>query len=215
MAHTPLPIDYAIATAADLDEMTQLLAAVFSQVDPPAVAAALTAAEFAAFVRLFWQRVLDEELTIIARRRETGMMVGVLLTEDAAAAPPAELSQLSPKFLPIFDILGQLDAAYREGKHIQPGQYLHLFLLGVAKQAMGLGVAQQLVTACLQHGQRRGYTIAITEATNSVSQHIFRKQGFTDRVTRSYRDYRYAGQAIFADIEGHAGPILMERVIGP
>lgn len=86
-----------------------------------------------------------------------------------------------------------------------------LLLLGVDETFGGRGVAQELVTSCLANGAQRGYKTAITEATNSVSQHIFRKQGFVKRVQRSCRDHRYKGRAYFASIEGHVGPILMDR----
>jgi hypothetical protein len=48
-----------------------------------------------------------------------------------------------------FDILGQLDAEYRAGRAMQPGESVHLFLLGVADGFSGKGVAQQLVAECL------------------------------------------------------------------
>jgi hypothetical protein len=34
-----------------------------------------------------------------------------------------------------------------------------------------------------------------------------------DRVRRSYLDYRYNGHAMFASIEDHGGPILMDKDI--
>jgi ribosomal protein S18 acetylase RimI-like enzyme len=72
-------------------------------------------------------------------------------------------------------------------------------------------VAQQLVAACLEHGARRGYRVAVTEATNKVSQHIFRKQGFVARVWRSYQTYRFDGRKVFGSIAEHGGPMLMEK----
>jgi len=142
-------------------------------------------------------------------------MIGALLTEDSASEPPQGMDRLSAKFNPIFDILGQLDAAYRGGQAVSAGESLHLFLLGVARRFAGQGVAQQLVAECLANGVRRGYRLAVTEATNRTSQHIFRKQGFVDRVRRSYRDHRFDGQAVFAPIAEHGGPILMDKLLMP
>ena len=53
--------------------------------------------------------------------------------------------------------------------------------------------------------------MAVTEATNKVSQHIFRKLGFVERVRRSYQTHRFDGRAVFASIAEHGGPILMDR----
>lgn len=134
-----------------------------------------------------------------------------LLTEDACAAPRLGTNRLTKKFDPIFDLLGQLDAQYRSGKSVRPGGYLHLFFLGVADEFAGLGVAQTLVARCLENGRTKGDRLAVTEATNRVSQHVFRKLGFVERSKVSYGDYRRNGEAVFASIAEHGGPISMDR----
>lgn len=166
--------EYSVYTARDAAEMARLLGEVFSRRDPPAVAVGLTPSEFEAFVRLFCPKAAAEGLTIVARRAGTGELAGALLTEDSASAPPDGMDRLSPKFEPVFDILGQLDTDYRADRTLQPGESLHLFLLGVAESAAGRGVAQHLVSTCIEHGARKGYQLAVTEATNKTSQHIFR-----------------------------------------
>ena len=212
-SHEILGIEYGVAEPSDMEEMARLLAVVFSNSEPPAVAVGLTPAEFEEFVQLFCPGAAADGLTIVCRSADTGKMIGVLLTEDSASPPPGGMERLSGKFDPIFDILGQLDADYRQGNTVPPGEQLHLFLLGVAQAFGGRRVAQHLVASCLDNGVRKGYRTAVTEATNSVSQHIFRKHGFVDRIRRSYRDHRYEGQAFFPSIEGHFGPILMDRIL--
>jgi ribosomal protein S18 acetylase RimI-like enzyme len=212
MAPSPESIvNYGLYTASDADEMTGLLGEVFARRDPPAVAAGLTSSEFEAFVRLFCPTAEADGLTIVARSAETGEMLGALLTEDSASALPEGVDQLGAKFNPIFDILGQLDEEYRRGQTVHPGESMHLFLLGVAQRIVGQGVAQRLVAECLANGARRGYRVAVTEATNNTSQHIFRKHGFVERVRRSYRDHRFEGREVFASISEHGGPILMDK----
>ena len=102
-------------------------------------------------------------------------------------------------------------AEYRNEQTDRPGETLHLFLLGVAESAVGRGVAQKLVETCLKHGASHGYRRAVTEATNKVSQHIFRKQGFVERVRRSYGTHYFEGRAVFASIAEQGGPVLMDR----
>jgi ribosomal protein S18 acetylase RimI-like enzyme len=203
----------AVCGAADLDEMARLLAAVFTERDPPAVALGLTPAEFEAFVRLFCSRAAEEGLTIVARNANSGEMIGALLTEDSASLPPDGLERVSSKFNPIFHLLGQLDSEYRAGKTLRAGEILHLFLLGVDGRFGGHGVGQQLLSACLENGRKRRFRLAVTEATNRTSQHIFRKHGFVERVQGSYRDHRYEGKAFFESIVEHGGPILMDRIL--
>jgi ribosomal protein S18 acetylase RimI-like enzyme len=210
-----VPIEYGVYVHSDAEAMVKLLGEAFSRYDPPAVAAALTAAEFEAFARLLCPKAAANGLTIVARLADTGELIGALLTEDSASAQPDGLERLSAKFDPIFDILGQLDAEYRGDQEARPGESLHMFLLGVSDRVAGRGVAQQLVAACLEHGTRKGYRLAVTEATNKVSQHIFRKQGFVARVRRSYDSYRFDGQQVFASIAEHGGPVLMDKSLAP
>ncbi len=178
-------ISFSIYREADADEMAGLLGDVFARRDPPAVAVGLAPTEFESFVHLFCPKAAAEGLTIVARSVATGEMIGALLTEDAASAPPDGMDRLSPKFDPIFDILGQLDADYRAGRTVHAGESLHLFLLGVAPHFAGKGVAQGLVATCLAHGAGKKYRMAVTEATNKTSQHVFRKLGFVERARRS------------------------------
>jgi len=204
-------IEYRAYIPSDADAMAKLLSDVFSRHDPPAVATGLSAAEFEAFVHLLCPQVAADGLTIVAQLPGSGELVGALLTEDSASAPPEGMDRLSAKFNPIFDLLGQLEAEYRGGRKVLPCESLHLFLLGVSDRVAGRGVAQQLVAACLEHGKRRGYRVAVTEATNKISQHVFRKQGFVERVKRSYAAHRFDGQHVFASIAEHGGPILMDK----
>ena len=54
----------------------------------------------------------------------------------------------------------------------------------------------------------------MTEATNATSQHVFRKQGFVEKVRRSYRDHQFEERAFFTSIADHVGPMLMEKHLG-
>jgi ribosomal protein S18 acetylase RimI-like enzyme len=205
------PIRFSPFTPADADEMTHLLAGTFTQGDPPAIAVGLTLLEFAALVRLICPKAAAEGLTIIARSAETGEMCGALLAEDLGSAHPDGIEELSEKFHPIFTILSELYEEYRPGPMPPLGESIHLFLLGVAPKFAGKGIAKQLVAECLANGARKGYRVAVTEATNKTSQHVFREQGFVERVRRSYADHRFDGRAVFASIAEHGGPILMDK----
>jgi GNAT superfamily N-acetyltransferase len=204
-------IQYGLAEPSDMDEIARLLSVVFTQDDPLAATLGVTPAEFEDLIRLFCPQAAAERLTIVAKSAPTGEMVGALLAEDRSLDLPGGLERLSEKFAPVFDLLGQLDADYQQGKNIPPGHCLYLVWLGVVRPFAGRGIGQQLVASCLENGARRGYRSTVTEATSSVSQHIFRKHGFVERVRQSYRDFRYQGEAVFASIEGHTGALLMDK----
>jgi len=204
-------VRFDVCGPADVDEVVTLLADAFAARDPPTLAAGLTAAEFGQLVELYRDKAGTDGLSVVARATTTGELAGALLAEDSVAPFPEGVARLSPKFDPIFDILGELEGAYRPGRPVSPGSSLHLFLLGVKEPFTRQKVAQGLVRTCVEMGVRRGYRMAVTEATSNVSQHIFRKLGFVDRVRRSYRDYHFRGRAVFSSIADHEGPVLLDR----
>jgi ribosomal protein S18 acetylase RimI-like enzyme len=206
-------IEYSVCQLEDTLDMARLLAESFTQPDPPAVAVGLTPNEFEAFLELWSPAAGVEGLTIVARDVATGQLAGALLTDDTASPPPQGLDSVSDKLDPILDLLGQIDAEYRDERTIEPGQTLHLFLLGVAEQFTRRMIGQHLVAAWLANGAIKGYTSAVTEATNPASQHIFGRLGFKKRAERSYRDYRLDGAPVFASIAAHGGPMTMDRTL--
>ena len=94
---TPSPerlvVKCAVCGPADAEELVHLLGEVFSQRAPPAVAVGLTPSEFEALVRLFGSRVVAKGLTCIARRSDTGAMIGALMTEATKVRPPSSRLQ--------------------------------------------------------------------------------------------------------------------------
>jgi len=206
-------LEYGLISTSETEAMVKVLAEAFTRHDPLAVGVGLTPADFEAFVRTLLPNVAQEGLTVVARLRETGEIVGALLTEDAAAAAPEGMEHLGEKFGPIADILGGLVGEYMGGQAPRHGEKLHLYLLGVSDRATQKGVGQALVARCLENGAHRGYRIAFAEATNRTSQHIFRKLGFLPRVARSYQDHVFKGRRVFESIAAHGGPILMDMPI--
>jgi ribosomal protein S18 acetylase RimI-like enzyme len=206
-------IKYRLCQETDADDMSRLLGEVFAKRDPPAVAVGLEPSEFEAFVRLFCRQAVDQELTIVAHCAETGEMCGALLTEDSASGLPDGIDQISEKFDPIFDILEQLDEEYRGGEDADSGESIHLLLLGVKPRFAGKGVAQEMISICLANGARRSYRMAVTEATNKASQHVFQKLGFVERVMRPYGTHMFDGRHPFESIVDQGGPMLMDKTL--
>jgi GNAT superfamily N-acetyltransferase len=204
-------MDYDVAKQSDSREIVRLLASVFSESEPPAVAMGLSFRDMEKFLRLFTPGAIAEGLTVVARRSDTGKLGGVLLTDDFAAPPALDLKRISAKFRPIFSMLETLDEEYSRGKTISAGDCLHLFMLGVDGEFVGRGIAQGLVKACLDNGIRKGYRMAVTEATGIVSQRVFRKQGFVDRFSVPYREFTFEDKRVFDSIQRHECAILMEK----
>jgi ribosomal protein S18 acetylase RimI-like enzyme len=210
----PPEIRFTVFSSADEEDVAQLLAHAFSTREPIGIAVGITAEEFASFVRLQLQAPQTQQLTIVARRADTGEMVGALLADDGASGSDGGLEKLGEKFAMVGSILGKLVEIYG-GAQPTPGELLHLFLLGISDRAERMGIGQGLVAACLANGVRKGYRRASAECTGRISQHIFRKLGFVDRGMISYADHEFNGRRIFASIAEHGSPILMEKPLQP
>jgi predicted N-acetyltransferase YhbS len=194
----------------DVEEMTALIAATFSRAEPMGAALGLPPEVVRQVVSVFAPRAVEDGLTLVARDAVTGELVGALLADDFAAPPPEGIEAVDERFRPIAALLEELDAGYREGRSMRPGEYLRLAMLGVSPAAAGRRVGQDLVELCLENGARRGFRAAVTEATGRVSQHICRKHGFVERITCPYRSFRFEGRPVFASIGDH-GAVLMDR----
>src|ERR1035441_7009397 len=93
-------LDYEVAKPSDSDDIVRLLASVFSESEPPAVALALSFRDMEQFLQLVVPRVLLCELTAISRSPETGQLTGVLLTDDFAS-PDRKSTRLNSSHLGI------------------------------------------------------------------------------------------------------------------
>jgi ribosomal protein S18 acetylase RimI-like enzyme len=207
-------IKYGLLEREDIPGMARVLAEVFSQHDPPAIAAGMSITDIEEIVGIFGPKALAEGLTIVARN-SSGELVGAMLTEDFGTPPPCGFAGAPARFAPIVALLESLDDEYRRTHSVVPGSHLHLFMVGVSNSFNGAGIAQTMITVCLTNGAEHGYRLAITEATGPVSQHIFRKLGFRELLTSSYRDFLHEGRHPFEPITQYGGTILMERRFGP
>ena len=212
----PFEIDgirYSVCKPSEVPDVIEVLARSFSRRDPPAIVLGLTEDDFKRFLAFVTANTSKDGLTIVARDVLSGEMAGAVSTEDAGAPVQLDLDTLSPRFAPVYDLFGELEAAIEDADPLEPGTTLHVFMLGVDEQFGGRGIAQRLVEACLANGASLGYRSAVTEATNRTSQHIFSKLGFVVRAEASYGEYRRDGVATFASISEHGGLKSMIRSI--
>ncbi|CAN5590111.1 hypothetical protein BH10PLA2_BH10PLA2_27070 [soil metagenome] len=205
-----MEIRYSVLQQSDFAELAFVLGDSFSRGEPMAIAVGMTASEIQPIVACFASKAVAEQVTIIART-DAGKLVGALLAQDFSTPPPAGPEKTTHLFQPIGALLDRLDEEYRHGKAIEPGQYLHLFMLGVLPEWAGQGIGLQLVATTLKNGYKRGYRVAVTEATGRGSQHIFRSLGFRERIARKYEDYQFEGKAVFRSIDGHEATLLMDK----
>ena len=206
-------VTFNIALSADLGDMAALLGDVFSRREPPAVAAGFPAPMIEKLVAVFGAKSVREKLSVVARSTQTGEMVGALLGHDFGTPPSNEIEPLVPTFEPLIVFLDQLEDPYRAAGTIAAGDFIHIFMIAVADNWSGKGIAQQLLQACMGNGAQRGYRTAVTEATSEVSRRVFQNIGFQEQHFARYETFDFQGARPFASISDHKGCALMDMMI--
>jgi ribosomal protein S18 acetylase RimI-like enzyme len=211
--HETHALQYELFYQKSLLEMALLVAEAFIHSEPMTINQGFSVDEFANYIKFLGAWTEQEKLTVIARDKQTNELVGALIAGDFASASPLEIDNISDKFKPIMELLEKLEVQYKQDKNIRTGEYLHLYMLAVAPPRRGQKIAQNLIQTCLGYGMKKGYRTALTEATHSISQHIFGKLGFVGRHEMLYKQFTYQGQQVLKSIEGHTGTIFMDKAL--
>lgn len=210
VGHAP-PIVLTDCVRDDADAVARLFGDVYARREPLTVAVGETAAQFAGWMRDACPRAADDGLSVVARRADTGEPIGALIAEDGAT--PYAAKAASGPHDPIHALMSGLDAEYRDGRSVRPGEWLHLFLLVVADAAQGRGLASRMIAACVDRAAHRGWHRAYTQATHAGSQRAFARLGFQPRLQRDYGRWRFRGDVPFAGVAEHGGVLLMDRTL--
>lgn len=198
-----------------LEQTALVVGQAFSGSEAMTVAQGLSVQDFYQYITLLGEWLVEAGLSVIAKDKESGQIIGALITDDFASESPLEVEKISDKFAPVFYLLQSLDNSYKQDKQIGLYEYLHLYMLAVVPEFRNKGIAQTLVSTALEHGIKQGYKVAVTEAVNRTSQNIFKKAGFTPRCETSYRQFTYNGDRVFEAISDEGGTLLMDRWLNP
>lgn len=197
----------------DADAVCRLFGEVYARREPLTVAVGETAAQFAGWMRGACPAAARAGLSIVARPEGGGGPLGALIAEDGAASYAVTTPACADD--PIHALLSGLDAEYRAGRTVLPGEWLHLFLLVVADEAAGQGLASRMIAACVERAARRGWRHAYTEATHPGSQRAFARLGFEPRLRRDYARWDFRGDLPFRRVAEQGGVLLMDRALAP
>ena len=213
-------LSYEIFDLKDLDRVADLVGKAFTNSDPMAVTQLLSVKEFADYIKLIGGWIQEQQLTVVTKDKSTDEVAGVVIANDFASDFPSDFPltpensrHISDRLEPIMELLESLEAQYKRGKQIEPGEYLYIHMLAVSPEYQRRKIAQNSIQVCLNHGIDRGFSCAFTEAANSVSQHVFGKLGFIPRHQINYQQFTFQGQKVFASIEGDTGTILMDKLL--
>lgn len=62
------------------------------------------------------------------------------------------------------------------------------------------GIASRMFMLCMRLARERGFRRCVTECTGHYSQLAARRAGFEEITRLSYKEFRFEGNAVFADI---------------
>jgi hypothetical protein len=208
-------ISYQVLAEDDLQSAIECISSTFYFGEPITKALDITLEEFKYFAGILLRKAVLDKLSVVAKDNVKGIVVGVLIAEDFMTEPPANIETISPKFLPIFELLGTLDTRYKEKYPVQLGELYHIFMVGVYKEYPGLSLPLTRTAEII--AREKGYIAAIGEATNPISYTIYTKRlGFKDVKgvePITYGKFEYSGKQVFANISECANCQIIRKVL--
>jgi ribosomal protein S18 acetylase RimI-like enzyme len=172
----------------------------------------ITSDEFYRFAEIYCKKAITEELSLVARDKATGNIIGFLISENLASLPPNGIKTINEKFLPIIKLLNGLDENYKQSFEMNGKNILRLFMTGVREHYEGLNIATMLIENSLKLARLNNYSYVISETTGSVTQHILRdKLGFEEKFAIDYKSFYYNGKHVFNNIENSSYCVLFEK----
>jgi ribosomal protein S18 acetylase RimI-like enzyme len=206
---------YAIANEKFGDAIIDLLSECFSH-EPMGAALGLSAHDLAPLIARFISECTNNGLSVIATPADNSEMVaGAFICRDFKSPLPEGVPGDFPWFSPIAEALMKLDGDYEAKRpELVLGEALDLWMVGVSPctQFARQGIASTLFRLSAEVGRKRNFKRCLTECTGHYSQTAARNSGFKERERLVYRDFRFQGRAVFAEIEApHTDLILFER----
>ena len=206
---------YVVVTEKFGDAIVRVLSESFSR-EPMSAALGLSARDLGPLIARFMPECTTNGLSVIAVPVDhPDTLAGVFIGRDFKSPLPEGIPGEFPWFRPIGEALVTVDKAYEAKRPgLTLGEAVDLWMVGVppGSRFAKRGIASTLFRVSADLGRNRGFKRCVTECTGHYSQTAARKAGFQERARLAYRDFRFEGRAVFAEIEPpHTHVILYER----
>ena len=203
---------YALATEERSDAIVSLLSESFSR-EPMSAALGLSTCDLKPLVARFMPECTTNGLSVIAVPvDDPDTLAGVFISRDFKSPMPEGLPDES---IPIGEALMTVDEAYEAKRPgLALGDAVDLWMVGVRPDSRFArkGIASTLFRLSADLALYRGFKRCVTECTGRYSQRAAVRNGFHEQARLAYRDFRFEGRAVFAEIEPpHTHVILFER----
>ncbi len=198
----------------DLEQTIACIIDAFPVREPMTKALHITPEEFYFFAKIYCKKALKDGLSIIAKDRDTGKVIGFMISEDLISEPPEGIEMISKKFHPIMTLLNRLEEEYRRNHLIEKGKVLHLFMGGVSQHYEGKNITTTLIEENLKLAKMKNFSYAIGEETSNIVLHItLDKLGFNEKYSIDYKSFTYNDKRVFKNIEDSKSCMLVEKQI--
>lgn len=191
----------------DLEQTIRCISRSFTQ-ETMSQALGIDANSYISLAEIFGQRAVQYQLSLVAKDEESGDVIGFSILEDFVAEAP-NLDRVDPRFIPIMNVVDELEQWYIKNSPVKSGEILHIFLTGVDEQYRGKGIAYQLMEETFKVAKNNNYKGIIAECTGVITQHIRAKNGFKVLKEIEYKTFLYNGDLVFKDITEPPGCQLM------
>jgi hypothetical protein len=213
--HEEAGFRYAVATERFGEAIVRVLSESFSR-EPMSATLGVSARDLAPLVARFMPECTSNGLSVIAVPvDDPDTLAGVFISRDFKSPLPEGIPDDFPWFRPIGEALMTVDEAYEAKRPpLAPGEAVDLWMVGVppGSRFAKRGIASTLFRVSADLARNRGFKRCVTECTGHYSQTAARKAGFQERARLAYRDFRFEGRAVFAEITPpHTHVILYER----
>jgi hypothetical protein len=200
------------AQAVEAPQLAHFVAETFARREPLSVATGLGALDLLPFVEGVLSSCEGEDLSFVARDRQTGALVGFCLAHDLLRAPKPD-RPLPASLLPTLRLLGDLGQAYTalRGEEVA-GEVVELAMTGAAVDMNGYRIAEVLEGRTLEAARARGFCRAVTICTHRVTARLAKHAGYRRLAARSYDTYVVNGERVFSSLaKEHGGAVLFEK----
>lgn len=205
-------IIYEIFNEDDLEQTIACIVDVFPGREPMTEALHITPDEFYSFAKIYCKKAVKDGLSVVAKDKDTGGVIGFMISEDLASEPPEGIEMVNKKFHPIMALLNRLEEEYIKTRTVDKGKVLHLFMGGVRQYYEGRNITTTLIEENLKLAKMKNFSYVIGEVTGKVVFHITSdKLGFNEKYSIEYKSFTYRGEKVFKNIETSTRCILVEK----
>jgi ribosomal protein S18 acetylase RimI-like enzyme len=186
----------------DISDATDCVVRNFARREPMTKLLGISEKECRDFFSQITLKAANEKLSLVARNRQTGQLMGCLIADDPGyiSDSPNEDSK-SSKFDAIFAILDKVTEPLKTSNGIPKNTYYHVFMLAVEETFRNQRVGELLLLASLKLGKEKGFKFAIAESTGPGSARLRPEHANTPNFVE-YRTFQYKGEYPFKELEG-------------